>query len=510
MAGPGPEDLKEIQGIVMSGYGDLHCASYVLLRVTEAAAARRWLGNLTDQIATGERPQTVTALNVALTHRGLTRLGLDAETLVTFSRPFLEGMATSHRSRILGDADENAPKNWNWGGTDEAGVVDEAKAVDILLLVFAVDEGTLDAALAEKRSEFEQNGVGELQTLSAGRQDDSHEHFGFADGMGQPAIEGTFQVEKAAARNVIKAGELLLGYVNDYNKPADSPMVNAALDPNGHLSLPRASDAVTGATGVQTALRDLGLNGTYLVFRQLAQNVALFRHFVDEATRRLDGQPDRAASDRLAAKFVGRWQNGAPLVLSPDADDPALSAVDDFGYRDTDASGFKCPIGSHVRRSNPRDTLGPDAGTALATANRHRLLRRGRSYGHRPVDPRVADDIDRGLHFLCLNSDIERQFEFVQQTWVNNPVFGGLNGEVDPLIGNISRTETPSVNPPANSGNPPPGSSPNGDAQPDALFTVPADPLRTRVHNLERFVTVKGGAYFFLPSIRALRYLASL
>jgi deferrochelatase/peroxidase EfeB len=105
--------------------------------------------------------------------------------------------------------------------------------------------------------------------------------------------------------------------------------------------------------------------------------------------------------------------------------------------------------------------------------------------------------------FLCLNSDIERQFEFVQQTWINNPVFGGLNGEVDPLIGNIDKTETPAVNPNQ-------GTTDNGDTERGALFTVQADPLRTRVHNLERFVTVKGGAYFLLPSIRALRYLASL
>jgi deferrochelatase/peroxidase EfeB len=155
-----------------------------------------------------------------------------------------------------------------------------------------------------------------------------------------------------------------------------------------------------------------------------------------------------------------------------------------------------------VRRSNPRDTLGPDGATALATANRHRIMRRGRSYGHRPVDPYVEDNIQRGLLFLCLNTDIERQFEFVQQTWINNPVFGGLDGEVDPLIGNISKTEPPSVD-----GNPGSG---NGDAKSDPIFTIQADPLRTRVHNLERFITVKGGAYFFLPSIRALRYLASL
>jgi Dyp-type peroxidase family len=495
VAGPNAEDLKDIQGIVMSGYGDLHCASYLLLRVNDGGAARAWLGNLTDQIATGERPQKVTALNVALTHSGLKKLGLDDDTLAAFSRPFIEGMATPHRSRILGDADDNAPANWTWGGDDES------RAIDIVLLAFGADEGTLDKLLAGTRAEFEQSGIVELRTLDAGRHDDSHEHFGFADGMGQPAIEGTFQVEKAAARNVIKAGEFLLGYINDYDKPADSPMVKASRDPHGQLSPPHPVEGDAVATDDRAQLRDLGLNGTYLVFRQLAQDVERFRHFVDEATRGLEGQLDRAASDRLAAKFVGRWQNGAPLVLSPDADDPALSDADDFGYRDSDAHGFKCPIGSHVRRSNPRDTLGPDGPTALKTANRHRILRRGRSYGHRPKDPRVADTIDRGLLFLCLNTDIERQFEFVQQTWVNNPVFGGLNGEVDPLIGNINKTATPPADP--NQGG-------SANAKSDAIFTVQADPLRTRVHNLERFVTVKGGAYFFLPSIRALRYLASL
>lgn len=497
------EDLKDIQGIVMSGYGDLHCASYLMLRVTDAKAARRWLGNITDHIATSEHAQKGTPLNLAITHHGLSQLGLDAETLDTFSRPFLEGMATPHRSRILGDADENAPANWIWGGSDEA------KVVDILLLVFAVDEIAMDAALAAKRAEFPESGIAELQALVAGRQDDSHEHFGFADGMGQPAIEGTFQVQKAAARNVLKAGEFLLSYTNDYGKPADSPMVAATLDPKGLLPPPPVVDGPAGTAGVRPAVHDLGRNGTYLVFRQLAQDVALFRHFVDEATRRLDGQLERSASDRLAAKFVGRWQNGAPLVLSPDADDPQLSNADDFGYRDSDAYGFKCPIGSHVRRSNPRDTIGPDGARALASANRHRILRRGRSYGHRPIDPRVPDNVDRGLLFLCVNADIERQFEFVQQTWINNPVFGGLNGEVDPLIGNINKTETSSLSPDQrNSANR--ETDGKGEVKRDALFTVQADPLRARIHNLERFVTVKGGAYFFLPSIPALRYLASL
>jgi Dyp-type peroxidase family len=314
--------------------------------------------------------------------------------------------------------------------------------------------------------------------LGAGRQPDIHEHFGFADGMGQPAIEGTFQTNKAPERNVIKAGEILLSYTNDYGKPADSPMVSLASDRSDVLPQPPVTE------GAQPTTRDLGRNGTYLVFRQMAQHVARFCQFLDKATRQPNGDLDPEASIRLAAKMVGRWQSGAPLIKSPEADRPGLEKDDDFAYRETDERGFKCPIGSHIRRSNPRDSLGPTADQAVRTANRHRLLRRGRSYGPRPEDRRVDDHVDRGLHFLCLNSDIERQFEFVQQTWCNNPVFGGLNGEVDPLVGNLTKG--------------------------DEIFTIPADPLRTRVHNLERFVTVKGGAYFFLPSLNALRYLARL
>ena len=470
-----PEDMKDIQGFVMSGYAHLPCVSYIMLRVTDAAAARRWLQNLVAEVTTSEGKQKISCLNVAFTHHGLKELGLEESALDSFSRPFIEGMATTHRSRILGDKDDNAPAKWDWGGDEES------TAIDILLLLFGQDEPTLDSVVNQHQTNFASGGLTKVLALGAGRQPDIHEHFGFADGLGQPAIEGTFQTDKAAARNVIKAGEILLSYTNDYGKPADSPMVSLASDRNGLLPEPPPTK---GSTSAQLATRDLGRNGTYVVFRQLAQDVARFCHFLDEATRQPDGQLDPAASIRLAAKFVGRWQSGASLALSPETDNPDLEKEDDFGYRDTDERGFKCPIGSHVRRSNPRDSVGPTAAKAQETANRHRILRRGRSYGDRPKDRRVDDKIDRGLHFLCLNSDIERQFEFVQQTWCNNPVFGGLNGEVDPIVGNLTKG--------------------------DEIFTVQADPLRTRVHNLERFVTVKGGAYFFLPSMSALRYLASL
>lgn len=468
-------EFQDIQGLVISAYAHLHCATYVLLRVTDGAAARRWLGQLAADVTTAAGKQERASVNVAFTRAGLEQLGLDADAIKTFSRAFFEGMATEHRSRILGDATENEPAKWNWGGADKS------NAVHILLLLFAVDEPELDLLLARQRASFAQNGITEFMALPAGRQEDNHEHFGFADGMGQPAIEGSPQAKKALARNLLKTGEILMGHTNAYDKPADSPLVDAARDPQ-HL-LPDALQPVE-TVGDKTSKRDLGRNGTYLVFRQLAQNVADLYHFLDEATRTPDGQLDQDASRRLAAKFVGRWQSGAPLVLSPDKDDAALADADDFGYYERDPRGFACPLGSHIRRSNPRDSLGPDPAKALVSANTHRILRRGRSYGHRLPNPRVDDHQDRGLHFICLNSDIERQFEFVQQTWINNPVFGGLNGEVDPLVGYLDKG--------------------------DAIMTVPADPLRTRVHKIRRFVTVKGGAYFFLPSIRALRYLASL
>ena len=208
-----------------------------------------------------------------------------------------------------------------------------------------------------------------------------------------------------------------------------------------------------------------------------AWTLALYR-------RSANGESCPVERDRLGAKFVGRYKSGAPLVLSPEKDDPGLSSENNFAYFDKDPHGLACPIGSHIRRSNPRDSLGPDAQTALNSANRHRILRRGRSYGRRLKNPLVDDGAERGLHFICLNSDIERQFEFVQQTWINNPVFSGLYDEVDPLVGNLAKG--------------------------DKLFTVQADPLRRRVQNLSRFVVMKGGSYFFLPSIRALNYLAKL
>ena len=162
---------------------------------------------------------------------------------------------------------------------------------------------------------------------------------------------------------------------------------------------------------------------------------------------------------------------------------------DDFGYEAQDSDGTRCPFASHLRRSNPRDSLegGPEASTTVA--NRHRIVRRGRSYGPPlaedfDIDDMLAadDEAERGLHFLCLSADIARQFEFTQQTWIENPKFAGMYDDPDPLMG----------------GPPDEGST----------FTIPDTPMRRRVTGMQRFVEVRGGAYFFMPSLSALRFFA--
>jgi Dyp-type peroxidase family len=237
------------------------------------------------------------------------------------------------------------------------------------------------------------------------------------------------------------------------------------------------------------------MNGSYLVFRQLSQDVPAFWRYIDEQTRHPDGSADTNARLALASRMVGRWPGGAPLVTSPDRDDPARSEDNDFLYHGSDdARGLKCPIGSHIRRANPRDALEPEPGSArsIEVGKRHRILRRGRVYGD-PVAPSMDIEAivaagqapgDRGLHFICFNTHIGRQFEFVQHTWVNNPKFDGLYEDDDPVTG--ART------PPA------------------GTFTIQAEPVCTRVTRMPRFVHVRGGGYFFMPGLRALRFLASI
>jgi Dyp-type peroxidase family len=458
-------EFSDIQGIIQSAYKDLPCAAYLLCEVIEANAARAWLRRMTPTIKNAEGPDKVSSVNIAFTAAGLRALGLDTETLASFSFAFTEGMTPEYRARVLGDQGDNHPSSWIWGGPT-------TRVIHILLMIFANDEHTLRLLVGQTQLDLFTGGLNLLKKLEAGRQsDDQREHFGFLDGVGQPVIEGSGnkdrQVRRTGHASEIKPGEFILGYINEHGYCAQGPVTNR--DPTHLLHRNLIGQA------------DLGRNGTYLVFRHIQQHVARFWHYLDSATRRPSGESDPTAREWLGAKFVGRWPSGAPLILADKQDDTSLSQMNNFGYRDQDPHGFKCPVGAHIRRANPRDALGSDAHEAIKSVRRHRLLRRGRSYGSRQANPMIDDGEQRGLFFIAINADLERQFEFVQQTWINNPDFAGLQGEVDPLVGKGA-----------------------------VDMTVQAEPVRHRFHNLLPFVTVRGGAYFFVPGLKAMNYLATL
>jgi Dyp-type peroxidase family len=468
----GTLELDDIQGLVVRGYGRLKAARYVLARIDDPRWARAWLGGVADRVDNGVSNTGDRAINLAVTASGLRALGLSDEALAGFSIEFVDGMTADHRRRVLGDVDESAPELWSWGGPGK-------DRIDLLLCVFAIDDAGVAAETDALAAELTDAGIYVARTLDTVELA-SHEHFGFRDGVSQPLIQ---ELGPGPEPDSVKAGEFVLGYPNEYGRLTDRPLVPVEAD----------SDGVLPASSAGSDLRDLGRNGSYLVFRQLSQDVHQFWEYCERAARRPDGTVDPEARVRLAAKMMGRWPSGAPLTLTPDNDRPEIGQSNDFGYHADDPDGLHCPIGSHVRRANPRDSLDPDPGSprSIAVNKRHRILRRGRKYGALPpagelLQPSAhagTEEEPHGLHFICLVANIARQFEFVQHTWMNNPRFAGLYDSPDPLMGPATER--------------------------GRMFSVPTSTVRERYAGIPRFVTVRGGAYFFLPGIRGLRYLAT-
>jgi len=463
-------EADDVQTLILNGYRHLEGACFLRLRFGDPARACRFLSELEDRVNTGDsNPDR--AVHVAFTHRGLAALGLDAEILASFSRPFREGMSRRHRRRVLGDVGENDPRHWDWGyspGSEGPGWV------DALVLVYATTDAGATAA-AQEMSDLpgaESIRFDALATPGSLIRDGvPGEHFGFVDSIANPALRGT---RSDASATAIAPGEILLGYPNEAGLLSESPHMTAGAGGSG--SLPRG---------------DFGRNGSYLVVRQLEQRVGAFWSYLFQGR-------ERAEAVRLAAKMVGRWPNGAPLARWPEREPPARrDQGDDFGYA-SDPDGLRCPIGAHVRRANPRDSvpLVDGAEASLRITRRRRILRRGRSYGAAvpgwpdPAKMRAANAPDgaRGMHFLCFNANIESQFEFIQQSWLNARKFAGMANDADPLVANRDW--------PANGG-------PND-------FTIPERGGLHRLRMLPQFVRMRGGAYCFMPGRRTLRYLARL
>jgi Dyp-type peroxidase family len=447
----------DIQGFVLRGY-NLPFARFVFLRVEDPVRARNLIGRLLPGITTGQRwdaGKPESTVNIAFTHAGLTALALPDATLLSFPVEFQQGM--KKRAEILGDGGANSPERWDelWRG----------EQVHVWLAVHAQSAVALENRVAEIRTMVQETGG----AIPLGSQDaaaimengkaTTREHFGYTDGFGNPDYLGVERSTQPGQGKLmpdgtwapLATGELLLGYADE-----------------------------AGELPVAPAPRLLGDNGTFMAYRKLHQNVAAFRAYLDDLATRYGG-----GKEKLAAKFVGRWRDGTPVELSPDRPDPSIvldpNRSTNFLFG-TDLDGTRCPIGAHIRRVHPRDAFG--FGGRLI--DRRRVTRRGLPYG-RPVPEGspASDSDDRGIIFMALNASLSRQFEFVQQQWIEYGNDAHQGNDKDPLIGNhgghgkfVIQGDSSASNPPFICG------------------------------HLPSFVELRGGDYFFLPSITALGMIA--
>ncbi|MFZ4816195.1 MAG: Dyp-type peroxidase [Phototrophicaceae bacterium] len=482
--------LRDIQGLVSSGYDYTRQATYFFLQFKDATQSRAWLKGIVPQITTSapwerdaegnlERPQIV--LHLGFTFRGLEAFQLPEVTLLSAPREFIDGMA--NRAKILGDTGTSAPDTWEIGGST-------TPEVHAILMLHATD-ATYDSALKAQRDAIAAtNGaVVIIHEEYAFREASGREPFGFSDGVSQPVIKGlAFTSKPVVNGNIVNTGEFVLGYLNEYNAYSPTMVVPLADDPQNILPGFPNPDA--------PGFHDFGMNGTYLVYRKLQQDVAAFWNLLESHTYAPTPQGKKAEMLFLAAKMMGRWPSGAPTVLSPDKDDHSLAQADDFLYEQLDPEGMRCPIGSHARRANPRDSIqNAQWGDSIHSSNTRRILRRARLFGQslfpqeaifddQDVRPQgLKDDgVSRGIHFFAINTEIDRQFEFIQKIWINNAQFNNLYNNRDAIVGN------------------------NDDN--DGVMTIPQNPVRQEITGVGRFVNVRGGAYFFMPSIRAMRFMS--
>lgn len=505
-------DLCDIQGNVVRAYGrfGFPIARYLLLNISNGDGGRQWLAALIPRVTTSATwsnapdglPRPKATLNIAVTHAGLAALDLPLESLNSFSTEFAMGM--QKRKDILGDNGPSSPEHWDpvWRSDN-----DIHRTVHVLLTLNAVNREALeqqynwvnDQILATAGAVTLLDGhrapnhnicpYQEAHIIFENGQATPKEHFGYTDGIGDPyfegipdprtRIEGRGKQMADGSWQPLATGEFLHGHLDEAREypPAAAPIL-------------------------------LSRNGTYMIYRKLHQNVASF-----DALLAREGADYPGGSELMAAKFVGRWRdNGAPLVNAPDAvsklqwdaeygkasPEQKDAMLSNFTY-DDDMSGAKCPMSGHIRRLNPRASLEIKAGscpgelvrnkgafeTPGALVNRRRILRRGLPYGD--SSQRDSDKGDHGVIMMMLNADIGRQYEFIQQQWVNYGNDFREANDKDVILGNHSKHLPSSVVH---------ATDPSGDAPPRFVRNIPL------------LVETRGGDYFFVPSLTALRLIA--
>jgi deferrochelatase/peroxidase EfeB len=469
-------DYSDIQGTILSGYR-VDMARHFILSITEPKAAGALIGALVD--GTGGMPRITTAerwtpdtkpecfVNISFTAAGLAALGLTQAQLSTFDTAFVRGAASPDTACLVGDVGTSAPAQWIGG-------LGDGNQVHIVLNLW-VDENpaVLEAVTARLRAAFA-GCMMELSAHDAQALPDNQVHFGYRDSISQPTVIGApdRKCEIPDHQEPVATGEFLLGYANQSS----------------------------GIYSVQPA--ELSTNSSYAAFRILEQDVAGFETFLTEYSA-------KAGIDRemLAAKVCGRWRNGNPLELAPDAQEPALPVqeLNDFTYVDKtvptqdDTLGLKCPIGSHLRRNNPRN-----ADVAGTDSAHHRIVRRAMPYGpaYDPAHPDPAPT-PRGLIGYFINASIFNQFEFLSGQWnmgkafVKSATGPGGSSEGNTYF-NISGDDM--------------FLGKNDPAASSFTLAAPGEKGKnnTVIKGFPRLVITRGGVYCFLPSITGLRYLARL
>jgi Dyp-type peroxidase family len=433
-------ELDDIQHILLTRAPAM-TGRYEFLSFQSAAGGRAWLTAIMETVHSAATMRETVAqdkrwVTVAFTFNGLRMLGVDEAALATLPDEFRQGMVA--RAEMLGDTGRNHPSNW----TDQTPSPD----LHAIVILFSRDAAERERCISEHAKLITQcKGVKVLSTLDLEATppfDHAHDHFGYRDRLSQPTIEGSGDEPTPGSGGLLKAGEFILGYP----------------DEDGHVQLPQPEI--------------LSRNGSFMAYRRMEEHVGKFREFLSEHGKTPEEQ------ELLAAKLMGRWRSGAPLVLAPGKDDPALGADpmrnNNFNYKQDDPHGYAVPLGSHIRRMNPRDTT--------ANINRRRMIRRGATYGPALPEGMPDDGMERGIAAFVICASLIRQFEFAQNVWVNHKSFHELGNERDPIIGNQ-----------------------DGSFE----FKIPKRPIRKKITGLPAFTTVRGGAYFFLPGLKALRWLSA-
>src|SRR6187399_2054848 len=349
-------EFDDIQYILLTRVPAL-TGRYEFLSFRNPAGGRAWVKSIGEKVQSAAEIRASVDndkrwVTVAFTWNGLRALGVDEASLATFPEEFKQGMVA--RAEMLGDTGRNHPDNWV-GGLARS----DLHAIAILFARDAAERSRCQVEHANLVARCE--GVEVLSTLDLEATppfDYAHDHFGYRDRLSQPVMEGSGEEATPGSGPLLKPGEFILGYPDEDGPPANLPQPET-----------------------------LSRNGSYMAYRRLQEHVGAFRDFL-----RQHGQTPEE-QELVAAKLMGRWRSGAPLVLAPDKDDPALGADmqrnNNFNYKEMDPHGYAVPLGAHIRRMNPRDTA--------ANMNRRQMIRRGATYGPHLPENAPDDGVERGI-----------------------------------------------------------------------------------------------------------------